>query len=161
MRVAFVFLFSIVLLAGCGADVPVEQPAVSAQDVPPVPEAPAAEPATAHEVLDRAIEAITVGERAWLRYDRERPDGEGGDERRVFIEVLGQDAAGAEQVMMAFMASQGYVAEGRREDGDGIRGMLNREGMESIRFLIRDRAAGPDLQMSNATSSIYLRTSVQ
>lgn len=157
-----IFLGGISLvLAACGADQPA---APASQGTTPSLEAttPAQKPASGDQVdqLDLALEGLHQLSASSVRYDRIRTLEDGTKQRQVFVEMLGATAEEVDINAAQVFEKAGFTVRKGLVDENGIRLQYRKSGVEPINALIRSAEAGPPLNDSSATSSFYVRQSV-
>ncbi|MEN1925987.1 hypothetical protein WCE55_11290 [Luteimonas sp. MJ293] len=147
-------------LSACGFDKP-PQGATNGQASKPVPGVESQEPgvqeplATIDHLEVFAAQLVEKGPGAF-RFDRIRDAREGGQERQVFVEMLGADDQAAADISADILESAGFVPGHSFGDENGIRLSYTYNGGEPVRVLVRTREAHSKLANVEATSSVYL-----
>ncbi|MFC0718035.1 hypothetical protein [Luteimonas padinae] len=160
----FIVLASVSLaLAACGADQPAQPAQPAGQGQAPSLQAgtqqSARKPAPADQ-FDQALESLAQRSAASIRYDRIRTLEDGTKQRQVFVEMLGATAEETDAHATQVFEEAGFTTRKGLVDGNGIRLAYRKAGGESISALIRSAEAGPPLNDPAATSSLYIRQSV-
>lgn len=147
------------LLSACGADQPA---ATSGQARVPSLEAttPVAQEPVSGDQVDQGLESLQQRTATSVRYDRIRTLEDGTKQRQVFVEMLGATAEEADAHAMQVFEDAGFTVRRGLVDKNGIRLQYRKPGVESINALIRTAEAGPPLNDPAATSSFYIRQSV-
>lgn len=163
MRKLIAFASLSLLLAACGAD----QPAAPAnQGGTPALESttplPAQKPVAGDQVdhVDQALDSLQQLAASTIRYDRIRTLEDGTKQRQVFVEMLGATAEDTDAYATQVFEKAGFSIRKGLVDENGIRVQYRKSGVESISALIRSAQVGPKLDDPAATSSFYIRQSV-
>lgn len=150
----------VVALSSCGFDkAPPE--ASDGQATKPVPGLESQEPMSQEpvEAIDRlelfAEQLVEQGPGAF-RFDRIRDARDGGQERQVFVEMLGANDQEAAELSAEILESLKFVPGHSFGDENGIRLSYTYNGGELVRVLVRSREAHSKLSNEDATSSVYL-----
>lgn len=158
LRSLYLAIF-VLVLAGCGADHP---PAADAAgtSAPAAAQSPSRRARAPQAGIDSALQAISKKLPSHVRYDKVVPVKTGGNQRQVFVEMLGASSEQAEAATTSALKAAGFTAQRGKADADGVRIQYRKTGVKPINVLIRSKAAGPALQAPEATSSIYFRQDV-
>ena len=159
------FSFTIVALTACGLD---KAPNASSADIAAEPPVSPAEVATADrpantvevDPLATFSERLVSDHDGFFRFDRIRDAKNGGQERQVFVEMVGPTDEEAANNSARILEDLGYSSINRFGDGDGIRLSYELEGEKPIRVLVRSRRVHSKLNNENSTSSVYLTAPV-
>ena len=157
--------FTIVALTACGLD---KAPDTSSADIAAEPPVAPTEVATSDRSANKAeVDPLaTFAERlvsdydGFFRFDRIRDAKNGGQERQVFVEMVGPTEEEAANRSARILEDLGYSSINRFGDKDGIRLSYKLEGEEPIRVLVRAREVHSKLNNENSTSSVYLTAPV-
>ncbi|MGY0560319.1 hypothetical protein ACW7G2_06340 [Luteimonas sp. A277] len=150
----------ILLLAGCGADQPA---APASQGGTPTLESTTPRPAQkpiAGDPVDQGLENLQKMAASTVRYDRIRTLEDGTKQRQVFVEMLGATAEDTHSSATQIFEKGGFTVRTGLMDENGIRVQYRKTGVEPISALIRSAEGGPPLNDPAATSSFYIRQSV-
>lgn len=159
IRIGAVAILALALSA-CGFDKP-PQGASDGQAAKPVPgtesqEPVAQEPLATIDHLELFAEQLVEQGPGVFRFDRIRDARAGGQERQVFVEMLGADDQAAADISADILESLGFVPGHSFGDENGIRLSYTYNGGELVRVLVRTREAHSKLSNEEATSSVYL-----
>lgn len=161
MRVLCFSCFVTLFLAACGADKPPADPASRAdQATRPELISTTQSPSRSVDAIDQALEILKGKASISVRYDRVRTLDGGAKQRQVFVEMLGSDAEETDALAAGLFEKDGFDTRRGRVDENGIRVLYRKPGVEPINVLIRSAESGPPLRADGATSSLYLRQSV-
>lgn len=155
---AFVLTFCFAL-AACGLDRPPEAASVTSPESNSLTPAEVAAPtimAEEADVLQEFSDLLVAKELGRFRFDRIRKAKAGGQERQIFVEMIGPSDAEAADIAAKALAELGFRLKNRFGDENGVRLIFEPAGDNELRVLVRSREAHSGLESDDATSSVYL-----
>jgi hypothetical protein len=150
MKHSILFVVCAILLAGCGKDAPEASPAAAPVQVQVESVVPQGGEFADSET-PRDLEFPHQ-----LTYDRTRP-ADGGTERQVLLEILGDDPVAIGAKLENHMQGLGYEKTYEGESRGGTRMIFSKEGSSKVTVRVWPPGAGPvTLQAPGATGSVYI-----
>ncbi|PBJ83619.1 hypothetical protein CMZ84_03775 [Lysobacteraceae bacterium NML93-0399] len=144
----------LLFVTACGKN---EQDAAhQAQDANGVEASPGAQEQEDVPELAALKTELLAGQGGHLRYDRIQKN-DGGEERQIYIEMMGASAAEAAGRSLDILKTQGFILDSKSEGNDeDIRASLQKSGRSVVKLRVRGRAVHANLMRQDATSSVYV-----
>jgi hypothetical protein len=133
------------------------KPVPAAQPAERQAERPSAEPA---DPIPQFVDELTKGGSGHFRFDRLRDVEAGGQQRQVFVEMIGRTDVESARKAHEVLESLGFKELRRNESAKSIRVAYADPDGNTVQVNVRSREAHSKLKRSDATSSVYLTQSI-